>query len=88
MQPLRVIFRAEKSGDFKGAVTAIFPDDPTVAGWLSAYSHVGQHSMACPAWYRTTRPATLDEYAPLLAELRLTYETGPDAMRLVVCKRR
>ena len=81
---MRVIFRADRGGE----VTAVFPDVPNRAGLMDCYSHIGQHSGCSLGWYRTTRPATLDEYAPLLAELRLTYETGPDAMRLVVCKRR
>lgn len=70
-----IIFRAERSGDFKGDVTAVFP---TIAGdyegRMSCYMHVGQHSACSFAWYRTTRPATSEEYVPLLRELRAIYE--------------
>ena len=91
MDSVRVIFRADKFGE----VVAVFPDaegrsDPNRRGAsrLNCYAHVGQHGDASAGWYRTTRPATEVEYAPLLAELRGIYETGPDAVRLVVSKRR
>lgn len=86
---MRVIFRTERSGDFAGEVTAVFPDLYGWHGHLSCYSAIGQHSAACEHWYQNrTRPATEAEYAPLLAELRSIYETGPDAVNLVVSKRR
>ena len=65
----RVLFRADKSGDFKGVVTAVFPDDDEGDGTVSCYAHVGQHSACSRGWYRTTRPATPEEYADLKAEL-------------------
>lgn len=91
MNTLRVIFRAEKSGE----VVAVFPDtqgrsDPNRRGAnrLTCYAHIGQHGDASVGWYRTTRPASPDEYAHLLAELRGIYETGPAAVKLLVVKRR
>lgn len=87
METMRVIFRAERSGDFKGEVTAVFPDRHEWPGMV-CYAHIGQHGRCDSLWYRTTRPAKPEEYADLLAELRAIYETGPDAVRLVIAKRR
>lgn len=88
---LPVIFRAERSGDFKGDVTAVFPTLPgTSDPWTcTAYAHVGQHSICNREWYATTRAATPDEYADLLAELRGIYERDDDAdaVRLEVVQR-
>lgn len=75
---LPVIFRAERSGDFKGSVTAVFP---TLLGtdWtdFTIYAHVGQHGTGSKAWYEQTRPASPEEYADLYRELRGIYETPP-----------
>lgn len=88
---LRVIFRADRSGDFKGDVTAVFPTESAdYAGReMTCYAHVGQHGGCTLGWYRTTRPASPDEYAGLLAELRRIYERDddPDAVRLVIARR-
>jgi hypothetical protein len=66
----RVIFRTDKAGDFKGDVTAIFPDFPERCNDATCYSHVGQHGTCSREWYRNhTRPATPEEFAPLLKEL-------------------
>jgi hypothetical protein len=66
-----VVFRAERSGKFKGDVTAVMPCDP--AGYMTdqmgCYAHVGQHSGCTHSWYVTTRAAKLAEYANLLKEL-------------------
>lgn len=89
MDKLPVIFRAERAGDFKGEVTAVFPTIPAdYHGGILCYSHVGQHGGCSDAWHRSTRPATVEEYAPLLAELRGIYEQGEDAVTLQVCPRR
>lgn len=86
---LPVIFRAERSGDFKGAVTAVFPTEPgTSDPWtFSIYAHVGQHGTGVPEWYRATRAATPAEAAPLLGELRRIYEHGADAVTLAPARR-
>lgn len=93
-EPLPVIFRAEwndspKTGNVH--ITAVFPTlpgnrDPYTA---TCYAHVGQHSACSPEWYRTTRPASPDESADLLAELRRIYESGHygEPVRLVIAKR-
>lgn len=88
MDTMRVIFRADRHGLYKGDVTAVFPDEPEYEGNMVCYAHIGQHSRCSLGWYRTTRPATETEYADLLAELRGIYETGDDPVRLVVAKRR
>lgn len=87
--PLPVIFRAERSGDFKGHVTAVFPTEPgTPDPWtFTIYAHVGQHGTGSKEWYWATRAATPAESADLLRELRGIYEAGEQPTRLVVCKR-
>lgn len=76
---LPVIFRAERSGDFKGDVTAVFPTLPGTNDPYSftVYAHIGQHSSGGRLWYNGTRAAKPDEYADLLAELRRIYESDP-----------
>lgn len=64
-----VLFRATKSGQFKGEVTAVFPAEPGSPGYMSCYAHTGQHSDCSFDWYYTTRPATPDEYRSLKSEL-------------------
>lgn len=72
---LPVIFRAEKRGDHKGEITAVFPTLPGTndPGTFTTYAHIGQHSAGTLAWYRETRPATTDERAALLKELQRVY---------------
>lgn len=74
--PIPVIFRKERSGPFKGDVTAVLPE-------YECYAHVGQHSTYSNEWYRSTVAATEAEYADLLKELQQIYEG-----ELVVRKRR
>jgi len=64
-----VIFRAEKSGMYKGEVTAVFPMLDAGRDLMTCYAHVGQHSGCSLPWYWKTRAATLEEYKDLLAEL-------------------
>lgn len=90
---LPVIFRAERSGDFKGDVTAVFPTLPhdPAGRFFTVYAHVGQHGAGCLGWYQGTRAAKPEEYVDLLAELRAIYETsiapGDDVYSLKVCQR-
>jgi len=75
MQKLPIIFRAERSGDFKGDVTAVFPTEPGTNQFdFTVYAHVGQHGAGCSEWYRGTRAAKPAEYAPLLRELTGIYD--------------
>lgn len=80
-----VIFRAERSGDFKGDVTAVFPCEPGTSDrhTMSCYAHVGQHSGCTMGWYMDTRAATPEEYADLKKEL----ESAPYGYRLKVYSR-
>lgn len=73
MDTLDVIFRKDKQD---GDVTAVFPSLPGASeNEFTAYAHIGQHGAARAGWYYLrTRPATPEEYAPLLAELRSIYE--------------
>lgn len=65
-----VLFRAEKHGNFKGDVTAVFPCIPGSSEHdMSCYVHIGQHSSCTMEWYYTTRPARPEEYADLKTEL-------------------
>lgn len=57
-----VIFRAVKSGDFKGDIEAFFPAIPETPDQphktICCYAHVGQHGAASMDYYRDyTRPA-------------------------------
>lgn len=65
---MKVIFRKEKDG----TILAVFAN--LWAWWdtlLTGYTHIGQHTAIDPEYYRTqTKPATPEEYKPLLAELR------------------
>lgn len=61
-----VIFRKDRS---TGEVTAVFPTLPEIAYTVRCYAHIGQHGSCNRAWYICTKPATPDEYAPLLREL-------------------
>lgn len=81
--PVPVLFRAEKRGEFKGQVTAVFPTLPGSPGMLTCYAHVGQHGSCSKAWLADTRPATPDEFAALKREL----ESAPFHYRLKVVKR-
>ena len=66
---IRVIFRTEKSGEYKGEVFAVFPDY-----WNGRYVEIfcsDGHTEADPGWIQQkTRPATESEYAPLLKAMR------------------
>ena len=68
IEPARVVFRKFTNGD----VIAVFPDwlhsrRPSVE--LVCYEHIGQHGACDPNIADWTKPASPDEYAPLLAEL-------------------
>ena len=78
---LPVMFRMDRAKG--GEVFAVFPTLPaTIDGsQVTVYAHVGQHSGG--TWegvLHNTRPATPEEYAPLLRELKGAYGTshGPE----------
>ena len=86
---LPVIFRADRSGEDKGVITAVFPTlGGTGAHDFTVYEHMGQHSSGTLGWYRQrTRAAKPSEYAPLLAELRRIYGREPDPVTLRIVQR-
>ena len=61
----RVLFKKWKGN---GDVIAFFPDQPD-GPYLTSYEHIGQHGRASYP-HPQTEPATPEEYAPLLAEIR------------------
>ena len=63
-----VVFRKEK---FNGEIVAVFPHEDYNRFLVSCYAHIGQHS-GCSLDYvrKGTSPATPEEYAPLLRELK------------------
>ena len=72
---LPVLFRMGR-----GECVAVFPTldgrgDPNRDGTslVTCYAHIGQHGEASRGWYRTARPATPEEIAPLLRELQGIY---------------
>ena len=67
-----VLFRCDRSGQFKGEVTAVFPCEPdNMSGYtMSSYAHIGQHGGCSFGWYNQTRAAKPEEYADLKAELK------------------
>lgn len=72
VEAVTVVFRADKSGDFKDEVTAVFVPEAGARG-ITLYAHVGQHSESkhhmARGWYDGTRAATEAESADLLREL-------------------
>lgn len=78
-ETLPVIFRKERSGEWKGQITAVFPTLPfgySLRDGLTCY--VGQHSACSFAWYWQTVKAKPEEYADLLNELKAIYENPDD----------
>jgi hypothetical protein len=85
--PTAVIFRKYSSGDFKGDVTALFPEIPSDYEGLycTAYDHVGGHGGAnYNLVISQTVPATEAEYA----ELKNKLESNPYYYKLNVYNRR
>lgn len=81
-----VLFRVSRSPvKYGDEVTAVFPCEPADpdGDLMTCYCHVGQHGACSLSWYRTTRPATPEEYADLKREL----ESEPYGYRLKVYKR-
>jgi len=70
-ETVMVLFRVDKHGEFKGNVTAVFPEMEGSPGMMTCYAHVGQHSSCSLGWMREkTRPAKPEEYKNLANELR------------------
>ena len=77
---MKVCFRIEGDGE----VLAVFPESPTATKFVEVYSRIGQHQTALWEYVRySTRRATPDEYADLLAELiRIGYKNLEVGVRL------
>ena len=72
----RVVFRKWKGS---GSVIAFFLDQPETPGHCTVYEHIGQHGAGAYP-HPQTEPATVEEYVPLLTELR---SIGYDNLRVV-----
>lgn len=70
MKSTLVIFKIEGKGT-DAAPVAFFPEDPaTSPGYLcTCYAHIGQHGSADTSYAAALKPATPEQYAPLLREL-------------------
>lgn len=73
---LPVLFRISR-----GECVAVFPtldgrSDPNAPNRsrITCYAHIGQHGDCSYGWYATTKKATPEQHADLLAELRGIYE--------------
>lgn len=65
-----VIFRHHSGETF-----AVFPAEAQdVYGNMLCYAHIGQHGTCSDEYYSKSRPATHEEIAPLLAELKQVYK--------------
>lgn len=87
METLPVLFRKNRRGKHT-ELTAVFPTLYEGNGLWLCYSHIGQHSACSRSWViNDTVPASRDEAAELLAELKGIYETGEDAVILKPSRR-
>lgn len=85
-----VVFRKERKPTeddifYGNDVTAFIYGNgiPVNYGKIMSYQHIGQHGEASLDYYNSLRPASPDEYADLLAELKSIY----DDVNLVVRKK-
>jgi hypothetical protein len=72
---------------YRGELCAYFPTLEWSRDTITCYVHVGQHGGADRSWLQRGRPASLDEYAPLLGELESIYGADPDPVTLKVYRR-
>ena len=75
----KVVFRYDKKAD---EVLAVFPELGSRANfYVTCYAHIGQHFEASYSYIiETTKPATIEQYSELLAELEAI---GYDDLRVV-----
>ena len=68
--PTLVIFKMEP-GYKTASPVAFFPEEPFNPSpyECTCYAHIGQHSSACTSYAAKLKPATLEQYAPLMREL-------------------
>ena len=67
---MRILFRVDKIGKFKGDITAIFVDELfTHYGTdLTCYAHIGQHSAASLTYAKSCKAATQVQYFDLFEQ--------------------
>lgn len=87
LEDFPVLFRWEGTKRKGRNVVAFFPYSGANRGRIVCYAHIGQHAEADHTYLAKTKPATDADAADLLRELRGIYETGDDAVRLVVKRR-
>ena len=65
---MKIAFRKDRETE---EVVAFMPYDfQSWKGEFTCYAHVGQHSNTCYEYYRECKPATEEEYKPLMEELQ------------------
>lgn len=66
-----VIFKLEKNSFSPDSVVAFFPAEAATLNpyECTCYAHIGQHGAACVSYAAALRPATPEQYAPLMREL-------------------
>ena len=69
MEKIKVIFRKVDS-----EIIAFFPELPAKYTCIMSYMHIGQHCEASLSFYHDSKVATMEEYMPLLEELRGIYD--------------
>ena len=68
MEKIKVIFRKIDSD-----IIAFFPELHANYTCIMSYMHIGQHSEASLRFYHESKTATIEEYTPLLEELKAVY---------------
>lgn len=75
MEKVKVIFRKAKNPyTEKYEVIAFYPEIEANYGNILSYMHIGGHSEASLDFYHNTKKATLEEYKPLLVEIKGIYD--------------
>lgn len=75
MDKVKVLFKKVKNpytNEYE--IVAFFPQLSACYGNIMSYSHIGQHGEASIEFCRECKPATSEEYMPLLAELQSIYD--------------
>ncbi len=78
-----VIFKMERNHGADATPVAFFPAEPwsaNVHNECACYAHLGQHGAAAIDYAASLPPATPEQYAPLLAELRAI---GYDDLKII-----
>lgn len=70
MEKVKVIIRKIKDGQ----VIAFLPEFHVQRGNIMSYMHIGQHGEASLDFYYSTEKANMQEYEPLLNELKAVYD--------------